>query len=128
MPFASDVERFSRKIPRWAIIIIAFVGLLIASVPSNIAWYHTTGTNSNLSFPAVFGISMFFVIIEYLIVLPANQLAGTKLSLVEVNVIEFVTLTMGSLFYLIVIRKQRPDWRHYTGLILAAVGGGIALS
>ena len=128
MPFAADVERFSRKIPRWAIIIIAFIGLLIASLPANIAWYHTTGTNSNLSFPAVFGISMFFVIIEYLIVLPSNQLAGTKLSLVEVNVIEFVTLTMGSLFYLIVIRKQRPDWRHYTGLILAAVGGGIALS
>ena len=126
--FASSMNSIAHKMPKWSVILVAFVGLLIATLPANIAWYHTTGTESTLSFPAIFGISMFFVMLEYLVVLPINQLAGSRISLVEVNIIEYVSLVMGSLFYLLIIRKQRFGWAQYTGLALAALGGGIGLS
>lgn len=121
------MNHYAHKIPKWAVGAVAFVGLLVATLPANIAWYHTTGTNSSLSFPAVFGVSMFFVIIEYLIILPSTQLAGSRFSLTEVNIIEYVTLTMGSLFYLLVVRRQSIGLRQYLGLFVTVGGSALAL-
>ena len=125
--FSEQMKSVALKMPKWSVILVAFIGLLIATVPANYAWYHATSTNSNLSFPAVFGISMFFVILEYLIVLPVNQLAGSRVGLVEVTVIEYVSLVLGSFFYLLAVRHQKIGWRQYVGL-LAAVFGGILSS
>ena len=103
---------------------ILTIGLLvIANIFMTIAWYgHLKFGTGKLALPLVILISWGIALVEYCFQVPANRIGfesnGGPFNLWQLKVIqEAITLTVFTLFTLVVFKEQKFTYNHVIGFI-----------
>ena len=100
------------------------IGLLVlANIFMTFAWYgHLKFNTDNLALPLIILISCGIALVEYCFQVPANRIGfesnGGPFNLWQLKVIqEVITLTIFTLFTLVVFKDQKFTYNHVIGFI-----------
>ena len=100
------------------------IGLLVlANIFMTFAWYgHLKFNTGNLALPLIILISWGIALVEYCFQVPANRIGfesnGGPFNLWQLKVIqEVITLTIFTLFTLVVFKDQKFTYNHVIGFI-----------
>jgi len=108
----------------WKMVVFVLVLSVIASIFQTLAWYHNSDGNS--PFWTGVGLSMLFVTIEYMCIIPANQIGNRMFSLFQLAIlIEFISWSVFTL-YILYVRKEEITKNCWIGLGIIFIGVVVA--
>lgn len=105
---------------------VSMVFLLISTIPCNFAWYANIGTKDNTGILQLILPTIAYLLLEHSLVIPANQIGGSRLSIFTLSVMSYLCLGIGTIGYVWWRENKFPNKWQLLGLIITMFGVGIA--
>lgn len=99
----------------------------VSSLFQTLAWYHNIDRGMT-TFWLTFGTSMSFVVLEYLFMLPANQIGAQTFTLFQLGLLAELANWVVFLLYVSYVKKESFDWKCWISIILITIAVYIGYS
>lgn len=92
----------------------------VSSLFQTLAWYHNIDKGMT-TFWITFGTSMSFVVLEYLFMLPANQIGAQTFTLFQLGLLAELANWVVFLLYVAYVKKESFDWKCWVSITLITI-------